>query len=161
MYDFPLHDCTQKQTGSPQFPSIVRKCKWPTLSRKSEIQKVCYHGNLTLQFVSLLKIANEHFNCKVCRNARLSAKPLTWKWFFIIMQIKLICIRKVLHLASFWKWESLELGRAWPIGCHFGEWNLFVQIVNATPGWNVPVLNFAYHLPKPWTDWFAQSKSKI
>ena len=161
MYDFPLHDCTQKQTGSPQFPSIVRKCKWPSLSRKSEIQKVCYHGNLTLQFVSLLKIANEHFNCKVCRNARLSAKPLTWKWFFIIMQIKLICIRKVLHLASFWKWESLELGRAWPIGCHSGEWNLFVQIVNATPGWNVPVLNFAYHLPKLWTDWFAQSKSKI
>ena len=138
MYDFPVHDCTQEQNGSPQFPSIVRKCKWPSLSRKSEIQKVCYHGNLTSQFSSLLKKANEHFNCKLCRHARLRAKPLTWKWFFILMQIKLICIRKVLHLAWFWKWESLELGRAWPIDRHFGEWNLFVQIVDATPGWMRP-----------------------
>ena len=31
----------------------------------------------------------------------------------------------------------------------------FVQTVNAIPGWNLPVLNFAYHLPKPWTDRFA------
>ena len=130
-----LHSGTKRY---PQFPSIVRKCKWPSLSRKSKIEKVCYHGNLTSQFSSLLKIANEHFNCKVCRNARLRAKPLTWKWFFILMQIKLICIRKVLHLAWFWKWESLELGRAWPIDRHFGEWNFFVQIVDATPGWNAP-----------------------
>ena len=64
MYDFTLHECTQEQNGSPQFPSIVRKCKWPSLSRKSEIQKVCYHCNLTSQFSSLFKIANEHFTAK-------------------------------------------------------------------------------------------------
>ena len=40
-----------------------------------------------------------------------SVQPLIWKWFFILMQIKLIFTRKVLHLASFWKWGILELGR--------------------------------------------------
>ena len=33
-------------------------------------------------------------------------------------------------------------------------------MVNAVPGRNLPVLNFVYHLPKPWTDWFAQVKDK-
>ena len=42
--------------------------------------------------------------------ARLTAKPLIWKWFLIMMQIKLIFTTKVSHLASFWKWEFLELG---------------------------------------------------
>ena len=42
--------------------------------------------------------------------ARLSAKPLIWKWFLIMMQIKLIFTTKVSHLASFWKWDLLELG---------------------------------------------------
>ena len=43
----------------------------------------------------------------LCFQARLSAKPLIWKWFLILTQIKLIFTRKVLHLAcvaSFWKW---------------------------------------------------------
>ena len=34
---------------------------------------------------------------------------LIMKWFLILMHIKLIFTRKVLHLASFWKWEFLEL----------------------------------------------------
>ena len=29
------------------------------------------------------------------------------------------------------------------------------NVVNAIPGRNLPVLNFAYHLPKPWSDRFA------
>ena len=41
---------------------------------------------------------------------RLSPKPLIWKWFLIMMQIKLIFTTKVSHLASFWKWDFLELG---------------------------------------------------
>ena len=51
MYDFPLPDCIQEQNGSPQFSSIVRHCKWPSLSRTIvEIQKFCYHCNLTSRF---------------------------------------------------------------------------------------------------------------
>ena len=42
--------------------------------------------------------------------ARLSAKPLIWKWFLTMMQIKLIFTTKVSHLTSFWKWVFLELG---------------------------------------------------
>ena len=48
----------------------------------------------------------------LCITTRLSAQPLIWKWFFILMQVKLIFTRKVVHLASFWKWGFLELGSA-------------------------------------------------
>ena len=46
----------------------------------------------------------------LCIKTRLSAQPLIWKRFFILMQIKLIFTRKVAHLASFWKWGFLEFG---------------------------------------------------
>ena len=36
----------------------------------------------------------------LCIKARLSAQPLIWRWFFIIMQIKLIFTRKVVHFFS-------------------------------------------------------------
>ena len=50
---------------------------------------------------------------------RLSAKPLIWKWFSIIMQIKLIFTTKVSHLASFWKWDFWNSEMA-----YFGDdWN--------------------------------------
>ena len=39
---------------------------------------------------------------------RLSAQPLIWKWFFILIQVKLNSTRKVVHLASFWKWGLLS-----------------------------------------------------
>ena len=39
-----------------------------------------------------------------------SPGPLIWKWFVILMRIKLTFTRKVVHLASFWKWAVLELG---------------------------------------------------
>ena len=46
----------------------------------------------------------------LCIKTRLSAQPLIWKSFFILRQIKLILTRKVVYLASFWKWGFLELG---------------------------------------------------
>ena len=46
----------------------------------------------------------------LCFKTRVGAQPLIWKSFFILMQIKLIFTRKVVHLASFWKWGCLELG---------------------------------------------------
>ena len=42
--------------------------------------------------------------------ARLSAKPLIWKWVLILMQIKFIFSRKVLHWASF-ESESFGTGK--------------------------------------------------
>ena len=38
--------------------------------------------------------------------------------------------------------------------------NDFLQAVNTIPGGNVPVQNFAYHLPKLWTDHFAHVSGK-
>ena len=46
----------------------------------------------------------------LCFKTRVGVKPLIWKWFFILIQIKLIFTRKVVHLISFWKWGFLELG---------------------------------------------------
>ena len=49
----------------------------------------------------------------LCFKTRVGAQPLIWKSFFILMQIKLILTRKVVHLASF---ESEDFGtRKWPI----------------------------------------------
>ena len=41
---------------------------------------------------------------------KVSAQPLIRKWFFIFRPIKLIFTRKVVLLASFWKWGFLGLG---------------------------------------------------
>ena len=41
-----------------------------------------------------------------------------------------------------------------------GKWNWFVQMANAIPEWNLPVLNFAFHLPELWTDRFAHENGK-
>ena len=47
----------QEQNGIPDFSSIVRQSKWPSLSRKIVlIQKFCYIGNLTLHFSSLITV---------------------------------------------------------------------------------------------------------
>ena len=45
----------------------------------------------------------------LCFKTRVGAQSLIWKSFFILMQIKLIFTRKVVHLASLWKWGFLEL----------------------------------------------------
>ena len=42
--------------------------------------------------------------------ARCEAIDVKWSIIYILMQIKLLFTRKVLHLPSFWKWEFLELG---------------------------------------------------
>ena len=46
----------------------------------------------------------------LCFKTRVRGWPLIRKSFFILMQIKLIFTRKVVHLASFWKWRFLERG---------------------------------------------------
>ena len=52
LYNFGVYECTREQNGSPYFCSIVRQCKWPSLSRKIvEIQKFCYHVNLMSPFL--------------------------------------------------------------------------------------------------------------
>ena len=50
---------------------------------------------------------------KLLLKSEATHKAIDMKMFFLIFiftQIKLIFTRKVSHLASFWKWEFLELG---------------------------------------------------
>ena len=55
----------------------------------------------------------------------------------------------VLHLFKAIFKNSLSPSRSF-----FGKWSWFAQMVNAVPAQNSSVHIFAYHLPKPWTDWF-------
>ena len=57
MYDFPVHDYTQEQNGSPYFSSIIQRCKWPFLSKKIVvIRKFCYHDSLMSHSSSLYRL---------------------------------------------------------------------------------------------------------
>ena len=49
------------------------------------------------------KVVIGHFRVPpgLCFNTKVGAQPLIWKSFFILMQIKLIFTREVVHLASF------------------------------------------------------------
>ena len=40
----------------------------------------------------------------------------------------------------------------------FSKWNWFVQMVNAIPGRHLLALNFAYHLSKPWSEWYFRAR---
>ena len=68
---------------------------------------------LVLQILTLFQTEKCHFfrvPPGLCIETRLSAQPLIWKWFFILMQIKLIFTRKVVLSVSLWKLGFLELG---------------------------------------------------
>ena len=43
MYDFPVHNCTQEQDGSPYLSFIVRQ------QMTVSVKKSCYYGNLMSQ----------------------------------------------------------------------------------------------------------------
>ena len=66
----------------------------------------------------------------LCFKTRVGAQPLIWKSSFILMQIKLIFTKKVVHLASFWKWGFLELGSGLFSSClnSWKEWMNFFQV---------------------------------
>ena len=55
------------------------------------------------------EIGHFRFASSLCFKARLSSKPLIWKTFFILMQIKIIFTRKILALSIVSKREFLEL----------------------------------------------------
>ena len=46
-------------------------------------------------------------------------------YIYILMQIKLLFTRKVLHLPSFWKWEFLELGNGLFSWLYTSAWTIF------------------------------------
>ena len=84
-----------------------------------------FHFCLPVVPCGLLRCYSEHNRPPgLCFKTRVGAQPLIWKSFFILMQIKLIFTRKVVHLASFWKWGFLELGS----GLSFCQWTLAISL---------------------------------
>ena len=90
--------------------------------------------------------------------ARLSAKALIWKWFLIMMQIKVIFTAKVFHLASFWKWDFLELGN----GLFISTFPEIVPNVSPLPvRWRRETLGTRLNLLDQFGDITSQSKGQI
>ena len=89
---------SQSLTKVPRYYHLSGRCSscWREEMTQARIQRTC----------------NRPFTSStgLCVKTRLCAQPLIWKWFFTLMQIKLIFTRKVVHLASFWKWGFFELG---------------------------------------------------
>ena len=83
----------KRSEAGPAFRNVGKNI-FPTLKSAFQIPLLFYYFRVPPGF---------------CIKTRLSAQPLIRKWFFILMQIKLIFARKVVYLASFWKrgfWNS-------------------------------------------------------
>ena len=72
----------------------------------------CYRNEKQSLSMCMCRNLNKHFQAipSLCFKVRLSEKPLIWKRFFILMSIKLVLTRKVLHLAMFGKCKVAEIG---------------------------------------------------
>ena len=69
-----------------------------------------YHCLNVQMMINMMRIGHFRVPPGLCFKTRVGPQPCIWKSFFILMQITLIFSRKVVHLASFWKWGFLELG---------------------------------------------------
>ena len=86
----------------------------------------------------------------LCIKARLTAQPLIWKWFFILMQIK-----QVVHLASFWKWGFLNSEVDYSERTHCPSPRAFVRLCFTVLGRGPPKCGDLSWL------WFILSKQNI
>ena len=112
--------------------SDARKCRlrvngrlknpFPKLSRFKDIH-TCARGNTDV-LIGLFWVPPG-----LCFKTRLSAQPLIWKWFFILMQVRLIFTRKVVHLVSFWKWGfwNSEVAYCYVIRPHLSRLGYFIS----------------------------------
>ena len=89
--------------------SILSTYKIPEMFSNPQMLSVVPRGCHFVAWYYIWQPANQQWTghfwvaSRLCFKVRLSARPLIWKWFFILMQIKLIFITRVLQLAWFWK----------------------------------------------------------
>ena len=109
---------TLSQDGKVLFiPSLLTTpflaARYQSVPSDKVASKVSVGGKAVSDFWRTTKFSFQigHFQgpLGLCIKTWLSAQPLMWKWFFILMQVKLFVTRKVVHLASIWKWWFLEL----------------------------------------------------
>ena len=95
---------------------ILARSRFPKSDTKNRAGAGGERGSRFRPFHFRLACLMDHFRVPpgLCFKARVGAQPLIWKSFFILMQIKLIFTRKVVHLASFWKWGFFGTQK-WPI----------------------------------------------
>ena len=109
-YDCSVHCCTLEQNGNSHFFSIVRQCKWPSLSRKVvEIHKCCYHGNRTShtplhwtarqQTIIHLPLNGIQWTCAYCKlfsNGRNQFK-FDYHFFTMLLDISSSCSKTAVN----------------------------------------------------------------
>ena len=101
----------------PDRPSVHTRERWfrcQAAPRPSQKWRVTYRISVHTITHSVHVGTKSH---PVWCEHNLSAQSIIRKWYFILMQIKLVFIRKFLHLASFWKWEFLEHGNGLYVTC--------------------------------------------
>ena len=112
---------------TPQLSSVyapITKCTFSSPNLSYGLSK---ENLMKDESISPLAIGNFRVSPGLCIKTRLSAQPLIWKWFFILMQIKFIFTREVVLLASFWKWGFLEFGSGLLL---YQYWSTFLLIMD-------------------------------
>ena len=108
----------------PDMASVHTRERWfrcEAAPRRSQKWRVKYRISVHTITDSIHVDKKSH---PVWREHNLSAQSIIRKWYFILMQIKLVFTRKVLHLDSFWKWEFLEHGNVLNVTCTFPTMHL-------------------------------------
>ena len=77
-------------------PSSCLRCYYYPLDKRIAIT-VCRHCLISKW--NLFRIDHFRVASSLCFKARLSAKPLIWKWFFILMHLKLVFSNKCFALS--------------------------------------------------------------
>ena len=111
-------------------PKTPFRCKWKAKrENKKSVSKIIQIQRYPYVCTGQYGCVNRPFpgTPGLCFKTRLSAQPLICKWFFILMQIKLIFTRKVVHLASFWKWGfwNSEVAHCYVIRPHLSRLGYF------------------------------------
>ena len=88
---------------------------WPTArcSKGYQQENICSIAPCVTYPIGHFRVATS-----LCFKARLSTKPLIWKRFFILMQMKLILATKVFALSLVFKVRLLET-RKWPFSLSY------------------------------------------
>ena len=116
-----------RRVNSINDPLFIPKLYWILTNTDSLLSEKRSQGNVK-EILSGQTPTGGHFSCpSLCFKERLSAKPLIWEWFFNIMQIKLSHFhKKGFALASFWKWEFLELANGQTIRLFYDHYTIHI-----------------------------------
>ena len=92
-------------------------CNWSWPGPHNQITNRSFSHDVTMAMLvyqkNPVRIGQFRVASSLSFKARLTAKLLIWKWFFILMHTKLIFTRKLLHLALVFGTRKWPISRNW------------------------------------------------